>query len=82
MSAICPSSVSQVPYGKKLQLITIACASIILAVFIAMIGIGITKPDAGNIVAVRPGVPFVKGLGPVLNIILAYSQSTVPIVFC
>jgi hypothetical protein len=39
-----------------------------------MIGIGITKPDAGNILAVRPGIPFVKGLGPVLNIILAYSK--------
>ena len=52
----------------------IACASIVLAVFVAMIGIGITKPDAGNVLAVRPGVPFVKGLGPVLNIILAYSQ--------
>lgn len=51
-----------------------ACASIIIAVFIAMIGIGIIKPDAGNVLAVRPGVPFVKGLGPVLNIILAYSK--------
>lgn len=39
-----------------------------------MIGIGITKPDAGNILAVRPSVSFVKGLGPVLNIILAYSK--------
>lgn len=40
-----------------------------------MIGIGITKPDTGNILVVRPSIPFVKGLGPVLNIILAYSKS-------
>lgn len=39
-----------------------------------MIGIGITKPNAGNILAVQPGIPIVKGLGPVLNIILAYSR--------
>jgi hypothetical protein len=39
-----------------------------------MIGIGITKPDAGHILAVRPDIPFVEGLGPVLNIILAYSK--------
>lgn len=51
-----------------------ACASIVLAVFIAMVGIGVTKPDAGHTFAARPGVPFVKGLGPVLNIILAYSK--------
>jgi hypothetical protein len=38
-----------------------------------MISIAIGKPDAGHIVAVRPDVPFVKGLGPVLNIVLAYS---------
>jgi hypothetical protein len=38
-----------------------------------MISIAVDKPDAGRIVAVRPDVPFVKGLGPVLNIVLAYS---------
>lgn len=52
-----------------------ACVSIIIAVFLAMIGIGITKLDACNILAVRrPGVPFVKDLGPVLNIVLACSK--------
>jgi hypothetical protein len=40
-----------------------------------MVAIGIQKPDVGNILAVRPDVPLVKGLGPVLNIILAYSKS-------
>ncbi|KAH6639706.1 transmembrane amino acid transporter protein-domain-containing protein [Boeremia exigua] len=55
------------------KLSIISCASIILAVSIAMIGIGISKPHAGDILAVRPGLPFVKGLGPVLNIILAYT---------
>jgi hypothetical protein len=39
-----------------------------------MIAIGIQKPDAGNILLVRPNVPLIKGLGPVLNIILAYSE--------
>jgi hypothetical protein len=38
-----------------------------------MIGIGISKPDMGSVIAVHPGIPLVKGLGPVLNIILAYS---------
>lgn len=58
----------------------IACASIILAVFIAMIGIGVAKADVGNVLAVRPGIPFVKGLGPVLNITLAYSKCFVQVV--
>ena len=38
-----------------------------------MIAICIQKPDMGNIVAVRPDVPLVKGLAPVMNIVLAYS---------
>jgi hypothetical protein len=38
-----------------------------------MISIAVDKPDAGHIVAVRPDVSFVTGLGPVLNIVLAYS---------
>jgi hypothetical protein len=76
MSAICPSSVSQASWQDGQRLILPACASIVLAVFIAMVGFGITNPDAGNTLAVRPGVPFVKGLGPILNIILAYSKTT------
>lgn len=51
-----------------------ACLSIIVAVLVAMIAIGIQKPDMGSILAVRPDVPLLKGLGPVLNIILAYSK--------
>jgi hypothetical protein len=38
-----------------------------------MIAISIQKPDIGNIVAVRPNVPLVKGLAPVMNIVLSYS---------
>jgi hypothetical protein len=56
------------------MLMPVACISIIVAVLVAMIAIGIQKPDVGNILAVRPDVPLVKGLGPVLNIILAYSM--------
>ena len=39
-----------------------------------MIAIGIQKPDMGNILAIRPNIPLVKGLGPVMNIVLAYSK--------
>ncbi|UPX17007.1 uncharacterized protein EKO05_0007384 [Ascochyta rabiei] len=60
-------------FKKVSYLSYFSCASIVLAVFIAMIGIGISRPDVGNILAVRPGVPLVKGLGPVLNIVLAYT---------
>ncbi|KAJ4400918.1 hypothetical protein N0V91_008297 [Didymella pomorum] len=60
-------------YKNVSKLSILSCASIIIAVFIALIGIGITKLDAGNILAVRPSVSFVKSLGPVLNIILAYT---------
>ena len=40
---------------------------------VAMIAIGIAKPDMGNIVAISNGIPLVRGLGPVMNIILAYA---------
>ncbi|KAI4919803.1 hypothetical protein J4E90_001940 [Alternaria incomplexa] len=50
-----------------------SCASIIVAVTVTMIAISIQKPDMGNIVAVRPDVPLVKGLAPVMNIVLAYT---------
>ncbi|KAH7085031.1 transmembrane amino acid transporter protein-domain-containing protein [Paraphoma chrysanthemicola] len=50
-----------------------SCLSIVIAVLVVMIAIGIQKPDMGNVLAVRPNVPLVKGLGPVLNIILAYT---------
>jgi hypothetical protein len=55
-------------------LTNIACLSIIIAVTVAMVAIGIQKPDMGNILAVHPDVPLVEGLGPVLNIVLAYSK--------
>lgn len=50
-----------------------SCASIIAASTVAMISIAIQKPGFGDVVAVRPGVPLVKGMGPVMNITLAYS---------
>jgi hypothetical protein len=40
-----------------------------------MIAISIQKPNMGHIVAVRPNVPLVQGLAPVMNIVLAYSTS-------
>lgn len=39
-----------------------------------MIAISIQKPDTGNMVAVRPDVTLVKGLAPVMNIVLAFSM--------
>ena len=56
--------------------------SIIFAVTVAMIAIGIEKPDAGNIVAVRPDLPLIKGIGPVMNIILAYSTYYIVLKIC
>lgn len=53
----------------------LACLSIIVAVLVAMIAIGIEKPDMGNILIVRPDVPLVKGLVPVMNIVLAFGSS-------
>ncbi|KAF1940872.1 hypothetical protein EJ02DRAFT_512839 [Clathrospora elynae] len=50
-----------------------SCVSVIVAVIVAMVAIGIQKPDTGNILAVRPDVPLVKWLGPAMNIILAYT---------
>ncbi|RYN74316.1 hypothetical protein AA0117_g7055 [Alternaria alternata] len=38
-----------------------------------VIAISIQKPDTGNIVAVRPDVTLVKGLAPVMNIVLAFT---------
>ncbi|OCK99147.1 uncharacterized protein K441DRAFT_674068 [Cenococcum geophilum 1.58] len=39
----------------------------------AMVAIGISRLDAGDVLAVHSAVLFVKGLGPVMNIILAYA---------
>ena len=37
-----------------------------------MIAIAIRKQDMGNVVAVQSNVSLLKGLGPVMNIVLAY----------
>ncbi|KAF2256386.1 hypothetical protein BU26DRAFT_20865 [Trematosphaeria pertusa] len=50
-----------------------SCISVIVAVTVAMAAIAIEKPDIGHVLAVRPNIPLVKGLGPVMNIILAYT---------
>lgn len=39
----------------------------------AMVAIGISRLDAGDVLAVHSAVLLVKGLGPVVNIILAYA---------
>lgn len=45
---------------------------VIVAVLAALVGIAVDKPDMGNIVAVRPNPTVIQGLGPVMNIVLAY----------
>lgn len=50
-----------------------SCVSVIVAVTVAMIGIGIVKPYTGHTLTVGHEIPLVKGLGPVMNIILAYA---------
>jgi hypothetical protein len=44
-----------------------------VSVLVTMVAIGIQKPDMGDILAIHPNMPLIKGMGPVLNIILAYS---------
>lgn len=59
---------------KNVSYFSIAsCVSIILAVTIAMVAIARDAPAPGQIVTVRPDVALVKGLGPVMNIVLAYA---------
>lgn len=71
----------QVPqrFVQNMLLIWPACLSIIVAVTVAMIGIGITKPDAGNVLSVGENVSLVKGLGAVMNIVLAFCKCPVHI---
>jgi hypothetical protein len=71
LSIFCTSNALGVPCNTLTET---ACLSIVFAVTAAMVAIGIQKPDVGNILVVRPNVLLVKGLGPVLNIILAYSK--------
>jgi hypothetical protein len=44
----------------------------ISGVVVAMVFIVIEKPDMGNVFIISPDVPLVKGICPVMNIILAY----------
>jgi hypothetical protein len=53
-----------------------ACLSVIIAVTTAMIGVAIKKPDMGHALTVGVDIPLVKGLGPVMNIVLAYGTSS------
>jgi hypothetical protein len=41
-----------------------------------MIGVAIKKPDMGHALTVGVDIPLVKGLGPVMNIVLAYGMSS------
>lgn len=50
-----------------------SCGSIIIASIVAMTAIAIQKPGMGKIEAVRSGVALVQGLGPVMNVVLAYA---------
>ncbi|KAF9738746.1 amino acid transporter [Paraphaeosphaeria minitans] len=55
---------------KKVSYFSVSsCISVILAV--AMAAIAREAPAPGHIVLVRPDIPLVKGLGPVMNIVLA-----------
>lgn len=49
------------------ELIFVACASIMVAMFVAVIGVAISRPDMGNIEVVRAGILLFKGFGPVLK---------------
>ena len=40
-----------------------------------MIGVAIKKPDMGHAMTVGVNIPLVKGLGPVMNIVLAYGKT-------
>ncbi|KAF2740722.1 putative amino acid transporter [Polyplosphaeria fusca] len=67
---------------KGISLLSIsACLSVVIAVMTALIAIAIAKPDMGNVVAITPNVPLLKGLNPVMNIVLAYSGHPGFIVF-
>ncbi|KAF2840856.1 amino acid transporter [Patellaria atrata CBS 101060] len=50
-----------------------SCISIVAAVLVAIVGIGIQKPDEGNIQAVSKGIDLPTGMLPALNIILSYA---------
>ncbi|KAF2710640.1 hypothetical protein K504DRAFT_377543 [Pleomassaria siparia CBS 279.74] len=50
-----------------------SCISVIVAVTVAMAAIAVSKPDMGHSYAVGPNLPVVKGLGPVMNIVLAFT---------
>jgi amino acid permease len=59
---------------KNVSYFSIAsCISIILAVTVAMAAIAKEAAAPGHVLAVRPDLPLVKGLGPVMNIVLAYA---------
>lgn len=59
-----------------------SCLSVIAVVTVAIFAIGISRPDAGDVLAVRSAVPLVKGLGLVMNIILAYAGHVAFFSFC
>jgi len=68
--------VSSARYRSQITVCTMltetATLSIVIAVIVAMAGIAISRPSSGRALGVGLEIPLVKGLGPVMNIILAY----------
>jgi hypothetical protein len=52
----------------------------IVAIVVAMVAMGMQKPDVGHMLAVNLDGPLEKSLGSVLVIVLSYSSSPKPIV--
>lgn len=67
---------------KVSYLSVLSCISILVCVTLAMIGIGITKPDVGFIVAVNHDTDVKTGILAFLNIILAYAGHVAFFTFC
>lgn len=67
---------------KVSYLSAVSCISIMICVTIAMVGIGITKPDAANIVAVNHDTDVKTGMLAALQILLAYSGHVAFFTFC
>ncbi|KKY14514.1 putative neutral amino acid permease [Diplodia seriata] len=67
---------------KVSYLSVLSCISILICVTLAMIGIGITKPNAGAVVAVNAATDLQSGVLAFLNIILAYAGHVAFFTFC
>lgn len=59
-----------------------ACISVSICIFVAMIGIGISKPDAGHVVAINRETGLRDGMIAALQIMLAYAGHVAFFTFC